>query len=185
MLKTVLCFHLAYVKWMAKFISLNYYSKRCIYKITFSEQRVTLALGKVDETGQSDNPSESARLCFPTGISAIGASLYQLRNTLQQFKKLSQRLGLTRFQSAWHHSSDAMGMVSDRVRASNPEYASLTRNKSLAEALPDITTAAAKLESIIADIRKFTGAGTLDISHGSMASRTAEGFYKTLVLSME
>ena len=46
-------------------------------------------------------------------------------------------------------------MVSDRVRASAPEYASLTRNKSLADAL--------------------------DISHESMASRTAGGFYKTLV----
>ena len=29
--------------------------------------------------------------------------------------------------------------------------------------------------------RKYTGAVLLDISHGSMASRTAEGFYKTLI----
>ena len=57
----------------------------------------------------------------------------------------------------------------------------ITRNKSLTDCLPDITMTAAKLESIFADIRKYTGAGTLVISHGLMYSRTAEGFYKTLV----
>ena len=37
------------------------------------------------------------------------------------------------------------------------------------------------MESLITDTRQYTGAVSLDISHGSMASRTAEGFYKTLI----
>ena len=88
--------------------------------------------------------------------------------------------GLIRFQSTWHDIADAMGLVSERVRSSDPEYASMTRNKTLADALPEIEMSAEKLKSLIRDIRNFTGAGSLDVSHGSMASRTAEGFYKTL-----
>ena len=42
-------------------------------------------------------------------------------------------------------------------------------------------TATQRLESLITDSRQYTGAASLDISHGSMASRTAEGFYKTLI----
>ena len=67
-------------------------------------------------------------------------------------------------------------MVSDRVRACDHE--------ALVDAPPYITTAGVKLERIIADIRIYTGDGTLDISHGSKASRTAEVFYKTFLNSL-
>ena len=41
--------------------------------------------------------------------------------------------------------------------------------------------AADKFKCLIADIRTYTNAVSLDITSGSMASRTAEGFYGTLV----
>ena len=44
----------------------------------------------------------------------------------------------------------------------------------------ELRTAAERLESLIADT-PYTGAVSLHISHGSVASRTAEGFYKTLI----
>ena len=75
-----------------------------------------------------------------------------------------------------------MGLVSERTRSvSDPVHASSVRNKILVDSLPDIITAADKLKCLITDIRSYTGAVSLDIISGSMASRTAEGFYVTLV----
>ena len=51
----------------------------------------------------------------------------------------------------------------------------------MVDSLPELRTAAQRLESLITETRQYTGAVSLDISHGSMASRTAEGFYKTLI----
>ena len=51
----------------------------------------------------------------------------------------------------------------------------------MVSSLPELRTAAERLESLITDTRQYTGAVSLDISHGSMASRTAEGFYKTTI----
>ena len=46
---------------------------------------------------------------------------------------------------------------------------------------PELRTAAERLESLITDTRQYTDAVSLDVSYGSMASRTAEGFYKTTI----
>ena len=45
----------------------------CIYKISFSEQSVSLALRIEDDPGQNDGPSESAKLCYAAGLTARGA----------------------------------------------------------------------------------------------------------------
>ena len=37
---------------------------------------MSLALGIEDDPGQSDGPSESAKLCYPAGLTARGACLY-------------------------------------------------------------------------------------------------------------
>ena len=71
--------------------------------------------------------------------------------------------------------------MSKRVRSSYPDYAAKVRERTLVSSLPELRTAAERLESLITDTRQYTGAVSLDISHGSMASRTAEGFYKTLI----
>ena len=47
-----------------------------IYKINFSEQSVSLALGIEDDPGQTDGPIESVKLCYPAGLAARGACLY-------------------------------------------------------------------------------------------------------------
>ena len=45
----------------------------------------------------------------------------------------------------------------------------------------DTITAADKLNCLITDIQTYSGDVSLDLTSGSMASRTAEGFYVTLV----
>ena len=74
-----------------------------------------------------------------------------------------------------------MGLVSDRTRSSDPVHSSSVRNETLGDSLPDIITAADKFKCLITDIRTYTDAVSLDITSGSMASRTAEGVYGTLV----
>jgi len=42
----------------------------------FLEQWVALTLGHINDPDQTDVPSNSAKLCFPTGVTAQGACLY-------------------------------------------------------------------------------------------------------------
>ena len=56
-----------------------------------------------------------------------------------------------------------------------------SEERTLVSSLPELRAAAERLKSLITDTRQYTGAVSLDISHVWMASRTAEGFYKTLI----
>ena len=71
--------------------------------------------------------------------------------------------------------------MSERTSSSDPVHASSLRNKTLVDSLPDIIKAADKFKCRITEIRTYTGAVSSDITSGSMASRTAEEFYVTLV----
>ena len=71
--------------------------------------------------------------------------------------------------------------VKEKTRSSDPVHASSVRNKTLVDSLPDIITAADKVKCLITCIWTYTGAVSLDITSGSMASGTVEGFYITLV----
>ena len=86
-LKRVLCFHLDYVKWMAKSISLTTQS------ITSTRSRfqggVTLALGKEDEADQSDGPSGSA----PVGYICTRCGLY----VAEQLSTIQGAIRMVRF----------------------------------------------------------------------------------------
>ena len=122
--------------------------RHCIYKINYAGQTVALALGKEGHPDQTDGPSDSAKLCFLAGITARGACLYVAEHPSQIQGAISMACslqGLIRFQSTWHDVADAMGLVSERVRSSDSEYAT-TRNKTLVDALP-----AEKLKSLIRD----------------------------------
>ena len=152
--------------------------RHSIYKINFSEQSVSLALGLEDDPGQSDGPSESAKLCYPAGLTARGACLYiaEHPSEIQGAIRMACSIeGLVRFQSTWREIAEGMELVSKRVKSSDPDYAAKVRGRTLVSSLPELRTAAERLESLITDIRQYTGAVSLDISHGSMASRTAEG----------
>ena len=154
------------------------------YKVNFSEQLVCLTLGVDDDPEQNDSPKVSAKLCYPAGLAASGTCLYiaEHPSDIQGAIRMACFLqGLVRFQSMWREIAEGMGLVSKRVRSSDPDYATKVRERTLVASLPELRTAVQRLESLITDTRQYTGAVSLDISHGSMASRTAEGFYKTLI----
>ena len=79
---------------------------------------------------------------------------------------------LIRFQSRWREIAEGMGLVSKRVRSSDPDCAAKARERTLVSSLPELRTAAERLESILSQILGSTQVCTvsLDISHGSMAS---------------
>ena len=80
------------------------HSRHSIYKINFSEQSVSLALGIEDDPGQNDGPSESAKLCYPAGLTARGAYLYIAEHPwkIQRAIRMACSIeGLVPFQSTW------------------------------------------------------------------------------------
>ena len=72
--------------------------------------------------------------------------------------------GLVRFQSTWREFAKGMGLVSKRVRSSDPDHAAKVRERTLVSSLPQLRTAAERLKSLITDTRQYTGAVSLDIS---------------------
>ena len=50
--------------------------KHCIFKINFSKQSVALILGHINDSDQTDRPSNTAKLCFPAGVTERAACLY-------------------------------------------------------------------------------------------------------------
>ena len=113
--------------------------KHCIFKINFSEQSVSLILGHITDSDQTDGPmSNSAKLCFPAGVTVRGACLYvaehpsECRGAIRMACSLK---GLVRFQSTWHDIAESMGLVSKRTRSSDPVHASPVRNKTLVGSL--------------------------------------------------
>ena len=129
-------------------------------------------------------PARSAKLCYPAGLTARGACLYIAEHPwkIQGAIRMACSIeGLVPFQSTWREIAEGMGLVSKRVRSSDPDYVAKVRERTLVSSLPELRTAAERLESLITDTTQYTGAVSLDISHGSMASRTAEGFYKTTI----
>ena len=56
-----------------------------------------------------------------------------------------------RFQSTWREIAEGMGLVSKRVRSSDPDYDAKVRERTLVSSLPELRTAAERLESLITD----------------------------------
>ena len=126
-----------------------------------------LTLGIEDDPGQNDGPSESAKLCYPAGLTARGACLYiaEHPSEIQGAIRMACSIeGLVGFQSKWREIAEGMELVSKRVRSSDPYYAAKVRERTLVSSLPELRTAAERLKSLITDTRQYTGAVSLDIS---------------------
>ena len=76
--------------------------------------------------------------------------------------------GLIRFQSTWREIAEGMGLVSKQVRSSDPDYAAKVRDRTLVASLPDLKTAAERLENL----SKVLGSIQVLFLLMSMASRT-------------
>ena len=78
-----------------------------------------------------------------------------------------------------------MGLVSKREALQNQEKARQTKTKVLDNSLPELQIPAASLRNIVESYKARTNANALDITHGSMSFRTAEGVYITLLKGLK
>ena len=74
-----------------------------------------------------------------------------------------------------------MGLISMRNTANDPELARVVKLKKLRDSHHELGPQAERLKLLIVGCKERTGAESLDIAHGSMASRTAQGVFDTLV----
>ena len=74
--------------------------------------------------------------------------------------------------------------MSKRLSVAEPEHAKHVKGAKVSEALPELKQSAAKLEQLIESNNDRLNVQALDITHGSMASRTAEAVHSTAVNSL-
>ena len=74
--------------------------------------------------------------------------------------------------------------MSKRLSVTEPEHAKHVKGAKVSEALPELKQSAAKLEQLIESNKDRLNVQALDITHGSMASRTAEAVCGTAVNSL-
>ena len=77
-----------------------------------------------------------------------------------------------------------MGLVSKRLSVAEPEHAKHVKGAKVSEALPELKQSVAKLGQLIESNKYRLNVQALDITHGSMASRTAKAAYSTAVNSL-
>ena len=88
------------------------------------------------------------------------------------------------YQSVWNEISTTMGLVFKRLSVAEPDHAKHVKAAKVSEALPELKQSAEKLEQLIESNKERLNVQALDITHASMASRTAEAVYSTAVNSL-
>ena len=149
--------------------------------------RITTATGLHERSGEDDGPLNTAKLRSPTGLATRGSRIYicehpdQIQGAIRVCFSLE---GLIKYQSVWNEISTTMGLVSKRLSVAEPEHAEHVKGAKVSEALPELKQSAAKLEQLIESNKDRLNVQALDITHGSMASRTAETVHSTAVNSL-
>ena len=161
--------------------------KHCVYQIDAQINSVTPAIGLHERSGEDDGPLNTAKLRSPTGLASRGSRIYigehpdEIQGAITVCFSLE---GLIKYQSVWNEISTTMGSVSKGLPVAEPEHAKHVKGAKVSEALPELKQSAAKLEQLIESNKNRLNVQALDITHGSMASRTAEAVYSTAVNSL-
>ena len=141
--------------------------KHCVYQIDARNNSVTPAIGLHERSGEDNGPLNTAKLRSPTGLVSRGSRTYigkhpdEIQGAIRVCFSLE---GLIKYQSVWNEISTTMGLVSKRLSVTEPEHA--------------------KLEQLIKSNKDRLNVQALGITHGSMASRTAEAVYSKAVNSL-
>ena len=89
--------------------------------------------------------------------------------------------GLVSFQTIWRGVAYSVRLISKRNTANDTELAEAVKTRKFRESHDELQAPAEQLKSLIESTVERTGAESLDITHRSMASRTAKVVYHTLV----
>ena len=160
----------------------SHLGSHCLYELNVDTRNVSVIAGKLDD-GTDDGPVETASFSSPSGLASRGEVLYNVEHPLNQqgaIRLLYSLSGLANFQTIWHGLSHSMGMVPKMFAMKDKGEASLIKNKSLVDALPDVKDYANDLSALINAAGERSGVNSLDIRNWSMPSKTAEAVTKTL-----
>ena len=161
--------------------------KHCVYQIDAHNNSVTPAIGLHERSGEDDGPLNTAKLRSPTGLASRGSRIYigehpdEIQGAIRVCFSLER---LIKYQSVWNEISTTMSLVSKRLSVAEPDHAKHVKGAIVSETLPELKQSAAKLEQLIESNKDRLNVQALDITHGSMASRTADAVYNTAVNSL-
>ena len=154
--------------------------KQYVYQADAHNDSVTPAIGL-------HGPQSTAKIRSPTGLASRGSRIYigehpdEIQGAIRVCFSLE---GLIKYQSVWNEISTTMGLVPKRLSVAEPDHAKHVKGAIVSEALPELKQSAAKLEQLTDSNKDRLNVQALDITHGSMASRTAEAVYSTAVNSL-
>ena len=161
--------------------------KHCVYQIDAKNKSVTPATGLHERSEEDDGPLNTAKPRSPTGLASRGSQIYigehpdEIQGAIRVCFSLER---LIKYQSVWNEISTTMGLVSKRLSVAEPEHAKHVKGAKVSEALPELKQSAAKFGQLIESNKDRLNVQALNITHGSMASRTAEAAYSTAVNSL-
>ena len=164
------------------------YAKHCVYQLQIANKTFRPVIGSYDTEGQEDGPLDKATLSHPAGIASRGDVIYiaehppNYQGSIRMYYSLD---GPINFQSSWNGIASSVGTVSRRMVRQNQAVAREIKTKVLENALPDLRVSCGHLQDIVDSCKSRTSASALDITHCSMATRTAEAVFITLIKGME
>ena len=155
--------------------------RHCVFNLDVEAGSIAPVIGVYDDAGEENGPIEIAKLSHPGGIAVRGSVIYIAEHP-QEFQGAVSVMyslkGLMSFQTVWRGIAYSMGLISKRSTANDTE---LVKTRKLRESHDELQAPAEKLKSVIESTVERIGAESLDITHRSMASRTAKVVYHTLV----
>ena len=164
------------------------YAKHCVYHLDIANETFRPVIGSYDTEGQEDGPSDKAILSHPACIASRGDAIYIVEhppNYQGAIRMYYSLVGLINFQSSWNSIASSVGLVSRRMVRQNQAVAREIKTKVPEDALPGLRVPCGHLQDIVDSCKNRTSASALDITHCSMASKTAEAVFITLIKGME
>ena len=149
-----------------------------------NDDNVPLAPHKVSCKSAAHFEIEITKLSHPSGIAVRGPVIYigeHPRECQGAVHVMYSLKGLVSFQTIWRCIAYSMGLISKRSIGNNTELAKTVITQKLKESDDELQAPAEQLKCLIESTVERTGAESVDITYGSMASRTAQAVYHTLV----
>ena len=156
----------------------------CVFELDLTSNSMAPVFGVYDNEGEEDGPVEHAKFSYPSRLSSRGSVIYigEHPREFQGAMRLAYSLkGLGNFQEILQGIAFSMGLIFKSNTANDPELARVVKLKKLRDSRHELGPPAERLKLLIVGFKERTGAESLDITHGSMASRTAQGVSDTLV----
>ena len=158
--------------------------RHCVFNLGVEARSMVPVMSVYDDAGEEDGPIEIAKLSHPSGIAVRGSVIYIAEHPREYqgaVRVMYSFEGLVSFQTIWRRIAYSMGLISKRSIANDTELANTVKTRKLRESHDELQAPAEQLKCLIESTVERTGAESLDITHGSMGSCTAQAVYHTLV----